>query len=320
VVQRHTTQREGLHRQAIPRGRVSYEPNSLGGGCPFQAGSAGFVSFPEPLEQDEVRGKPEKFAEHFNQATLFFDSQSPVEQAHIIAAFRFELSKLTVPAVRERVLSMLANVSPKLVGEVAAGLGMPVPKAMPRAIERVPKPELKSSPALSLLARPGQTGIRTRMVALLVTDGVDDESLLMVRDALRAQGAVAKLVGPRVGPFRGASGAMLEAEASMENEPAVLFDALVLPDGPKAVSVLARDGRTAEYIKEQYRHCKPILAMGASSALLDGAGAFRALADGTDDPGIVVAEGNETKRSIDKFIAAIARHRAFERDRDPPLV
>ena len=112
-------QRDGMHRQAIHRGRVSYEPNSLGGGCPFQSGAAGFVSFPEPVDQDEMRGHPEKFAEHYNQATLFFESQSAVEQAHIVAAFRFELSKCTVPAIRERVLSMLRNVSADLARRVA---------------------------------------------------------------------------------------------------------------------------------------------------------------------------------------------------------
>jgi catalase len=42
----HNNQRDGMHRQAVHRGRVSYEPNSLGGGCPFQAGSMGFVPFP----------------------------------------------------------------------------------------------------------------------------------------------------------------------------------------------------------------------------------------------------------------------------------
>jgi hypothetical protein len=34
----HNNQRDGMHRQAIHRGRVAYEPNSLAGGCPFQAG------------------------------------------------------------------------------------------------------------------------------------------------------------------------------------------------------------------------------------------------------------------------------------------
>ena len=57
----HNNQREGMHRQTIHRGRVTYDPNLLGGGCPFQAGGAGFVSFPEPVAADELRGKPENF-------------------------------------------------------------------------------------------------------------------------------------------------------------------------------------------------------------------------------------------------------------------
>src|SRR6185436_8706684 len=91
----HNNQRDGMHRQALHRGRVSYEPNSLGGGCPFQAGAMGFVSFPQPVEEDKLRGKPEKFADHYTQATLFWESQADWERLHIAAAFRFELSKLT---------------------------------------------------------------------------------------------------------------------------------------------------------------------------------------------------------------------------------
>ena len=43
IAQVHNNQRDGFHRQAINRGRVNYEPNSLGGGCPFQAGLQGFT-------------------------------------------------------------------------------------------------------------------------------------------------------------------------------------------------------------------------------------------------------------------------------------
>ena len=81
VAQVHNNQRDGMHRQAIPRGRVAYEPNSLGGGCPFQAGVQGFMSFPQPTEEHKVRGKPEKFAEHYNQATLFWKSQTRDREA-----------------------------------------------------------------------------------------------------------------------------------------------------------------------------------------------------------------------------------------------
>ena len=132
----HNNQRDGLHRQAIPRGKVAYEPNSLGGGCPFQAGAAGFVSFPQPIEDDKLRGKPEKFAEHYAQATLFYESQTEVEKAHIVGGFRFELSKVTVPAIRERMLASLVNVSTDLASKIAAGLGLKVPEAMPKALAK----------------------------------------------------------------------------------------------------------------------------------------------------------------------------------------
>jgi catalase len=145
-----------MHRQTIHRGRVAYEPNSLGGGCPFQAGSAGFVSVPQPVHADKVRGKPEKFADHYTQATLFYNSQTDWERNHIVAGFRFELSKLTVPAIRERMVSSLVNVSPDLAERVAAGLGMPVPAAMPRALSEPCPPEVTNSPALSVGHPPWQ--------------------------------------------------------------------------------------------------------------------------------------------------------------------
>jgi catalase len=317
-VQNH--QRDGFHRQAIHRGRVSYEPNSLAGGCPFQAGGAGFVSFPEPIRADEVRAKPEKFAEHYNQARLFFDSQSAVEQAHIIAAFRFELSKVTVPAIRARTLSMLANVSPVLARGVADGLGMALPEPMPKALARTPRPEVQESPALSTMAYPGDGSIRSRRIALLVADGVDGAALAAVQAALLEAGAVPRLVGPRVGPFETADGEQLDADASTENEPGFLFDALVLPGGQAAVERLATDGRAIECIKDQYRHCKTILAIGASRVLLEGAGASATLPDGSPDPGLLFAAADDLDGAIEDFVAAVARHRHWVRETDPPLV
>src|SRR5690348_3345223 len=59
LAQVHNNTREGFHQHTIHRGRVNYEPNSLAGGCPFQAGRMGFVSFPEPMARNDhkVRGK-----------------------------------------------------------------------------------------------------------------------------------------------------------------------------------------------------------------------------------------------------------------------
>ena len=308
-------QRDGMHRQALNRGRVAYEPNSLAGGCPYQAGTAGFVSFPEPIDDDKVRGKPEKFAEHYAQATLFYDSQTAVEKAHVADAFRFELSMVGVPAIRERMLSSLVNVSAELAAEVAAGLGMKVPAAMPKAITDPESPEVDVSPALSLTALPGEHGIRTRQIAVLVEDGAHLASLAAVYDALVDAGAVVHFVGPRVGMFVGDSGKKMEANKSMENSPGFLFDALVLPDGSAAVQALANNRQTMEFVKNLYRHCKTILALGAGRELLELAGIGPAV---DKDPGILLVKGDDAAGIISAFIEAIAAHRHFSRDSNPP--
>jgi catalase len=333
LAQVHNNQRDGMHRQAIPRGRVAYEPNSLAGGCPFQAGAAqGFVSVPARMqakeEQAKVRAKPEKFADHYTQAALFYNSQSPVEQAHIAAAFRFELSKLTVPAVRERMVASLRNASEDLARKVAQGLGMAdLPAPMPLAMPKPAKPEVTVSPALSLLARPGDGGIRGRKIAVLVAPGVAGAAIDQVQAALADAGAVPRLVGPHIGAMATAEGQPLDADASLENEPGFLFDALVLPDGEDAVKALAADGHTMEFIKDQYRHCKTILALGASARLLEKAGIAPAPGDAAKgkkgapaDPGLIVQASGDTAGALNRFIQAMGRHRHFERETDPPAL
>ncbi len=315
----HNNQRDGLHRQAIARGRVAYEPNSLAGGCPFQAGSTGFVSFPEPVKEDKLRGKPEKFAEHYAQATLFYNSQTDWEKKHIVGGFRFELSKLTVPAIRERMVASLRNVDEDLAAQVAEGLGIDLPDPLPRATDLEFTPEVTSSPALSLTALPGETGVRTRKVAILVANGVDGDSLTSLHAALTKAGAVPLFVGSRLGTFSTAGKGTIEADASMENSGPVVFDALVLPGGEAGVQALARDAHTMEFLTNQYRHGKTILALGASRMLLAKAGISQGGKDAPTDAGLLVV-GSYGSKTGTNFINAMAMHRHPERETDPPMV
>jgi catalase len=310
-----------MHRQAIHRGRVSYEPNSLGGGCPFQAGAAGFVSFPEPREHDDhkVRGKAERFADHYTQATLFWNSQTDVEKQHIINAFRFELSRVQTPAVRQRMVSGLMNVAGELAAAVASGLGIrEMPDPMPKVLTREVKPEVSVSQPLSLFARPGDASIRTRRVAILVADGCNGAAVVSLADRLTREGAVPRFVSTTLGSVQSADGQAIEVDVSLEAAPAVLYDALVLSDGDAAVTALQADGRTLEFIKDQYRHCKPILALGESQRLLRACGIDGTLPDGQQDPGLIIASG--ISAGLDDFVAAIATHRHFGRETDPPRV
>jgi catalase len=315
IAQVHNGTRDAFHQQAVHRGRVSYEPNSLGGGCPFQAGMQGMRSFPEPVVGDKVRGKPEKFADHYTQARLFWKSQAPVEQAHIVKAFTFELTRVQTNAVRRRVVAMLANVDDRLAGSVAKGLGIEVPEPLPPVLKRPPKPEVEVSKPLSLLARPGELGIKTRRIAVVVADGADAASATGVYAALAEAGAVPRFVGPRLGVIDPASGRPIDVEVTLETAPAVLFDAVVLPDGDGAVAALSKDPVALAFVSDQFRHCKPILALGASSRLLAAANV-----PGANDPGIVLAPSGEAGDALARFVNALARHRVFERVTDTATI
>jgi catalase len=309
-------QRDGIHRQAIPRGRVAYEPNSLGGGCPFQAGMKGFASFPKAITPDnepidKLRGKPEKFAEHYNQAKLFFDSQTPVEQTHIIASFRFELSKVTVPAIRLRMLSSLVNVSKELASAVADGLGLELPPAMPKALDVPVKSEINASPPLSLMALPGDGGVATRKVAILLDAATDAAAINTLQVALTEAGVVTRLLGVRLGTVKVANGGSVEADATLENSPAVLFDGMIVPDGAAS---LARSGQAIEFLKDQFRHCKTILLLGDAQSLLAAAG----ISQDQRNSGLLIE--TSAPKAAGAFIAALAKHRHVERDLDPPPV
>jgi catalase len=317
VAQAHNNQRDGFHRQAIHRGRVSYEPNSLAGGCPFQAGKMGFTSVPRsPPERDadKVRGKPERFAEHYAQATLFWNSQSAIEKQHIIRAYRFELTKVQTRAVRERVVAQLRNVAEELAAAVADGIGLTqLPDPLPKLLKRAPKPEVDMSPALSLFARPGAEGIRTRRIAVIVADGVDGAAASAVHKALADQGAVPRFVGVKLGEVQSVTGDPLDVEISMEAAPSVLWDAMVVPGGDAAADMLSQSGHAVEFLKDQYRHCKTILLVGAAQNLLAAAG----IPD-DEDPGLL--RSDDAEGALADFVAGVARHRHFERETDPPRV
>ncbi|HEY1150085.1 MAG TPA: catalase [Pseudoduganella sp.] len=319
VAQVHNNQRDGMHRQAIHRGRVNYEPNSLGGGCPFQTGRMGFMSFPEHIEEDKVRGKPELFADHYSQARLFWISQTPVEQAHIVGGFRFELTRVQTPAVRRRMVANLANVDLMLATAVADGLGMELPDPSPPAMTGEP-PEYQPSPPLSLMARPGERGIRSRRVAILVANGTDEASVRTVYEALLSDGAVPRVVGANMGQISGAGGGMLDVEVSLEAMPAPLWDAVVIPDGAQAGATLAADALALEFVRLQYRHLKPMLVVGEGTQLLAAAGIPATLPDGSHDRGVIGTELADLSGALAAFREALAMHRVWERESDPPKV
>jgi catalase len=215
---------------------------------------------------------------------------------------------------------MLANVADDLAASVAQGLGMPVPPALPKVMKKPSAPEVKASPALSLFARPGDGSIRTRRIAILVADGVAGADVKVLHDCLAAKGAVPRFVGARLGSVESADGDPIEVETTLEAVPAVLYDALVVPGGREAIKTLGKQGHAAEFVKEQYRHCKPILMLGAGQDLVENAGVPLTLSTGDPDPGMLRFPDEHVEEALAPFVEAIAKHRHFAREIDPPLV
>jgi catalase len=241
-----------------------------------------------------------------------------VEKQHIINAFRFELTKVQIPAIRERMVAGLMNVDAKLAEAVAEGLGIEdMPDPLPKVLQKRVRPEVTESKALSLFARPGDGRIRTRRVAILVAKGVTGD-VEAIAERLAAEGAVPIMVGARLGRVLSDAGKPIEIGATLDTTPSVVYDALVLPGGDLAAAALIANGRALEFVKDTYRHCKPILALGAAARVLDSANIPQALASGKADPGLIIGDVNDT---IDSFIRAIGQHRHYARESEPvPVV
>jgi catalase len=333
----HNNQRDGYMRQTINRSRTSYEPNSIGGGCPFQAGRdlGGFTSYTERIDASKVRARSSSFFDHFSQAALFYRSQSVPEQNHIVKALRFELGKLEIPAIRERMIGLLTQVDQTLAARVAEGLGIKLPidiagplnhsiPADGKVEEYQPtraKKSIETSPALSM-ANTAKDSIKTRKVAFLVADGFDDAAVLKMAKALKAAGAMGKIVAPHGGTIRGAKGTELTVDFSFLTTSSVLFDAVYVPGGQASVAALLKNADATHFINEAFKHCKTIAATGEGAELLavTYVGAEFKNEEGVSnpqagaDPGLIVSKAGDARNVANDFIAAIALHRHWDRE------
>jgi catalase len=333
----HNNQRDGYMRQTVNRGQTSYEPNSLRGGCPFQAGTdmSGFASYAERIDAQKIRERSPSFHDHFSQAKLFFKSQSEIEQNHIIKALRFELGKVETVPIRERMLFLLAQVDKELANKVAAGLGASIPAKLekpmnmsvpgdvdPKKVQPKRAIEMEPSPTLRMIDNPNfpSDTISTRKIAFLVSDGFDDAALSEMKQALMTAGAAVMTVAPRLGVLTGINGTVVKADFSFLTGSSVLFDAFYVPDGEVSVNSLKADPEVNNFLNEAYQHCKTIAASGAGVELLAAAGIVTAADEISRTgklefrPGLVATRDAYAPGLGDQFINAIAKHRHWERE------
>ncbi|HEV8115473.1 MAG TPA: catalase, partial [Acidimicrobiales bacterium] len=285
--------RDGYGQHAVHTGRTAYSPNTVGGGCPFATGEAGYVHFPQPVEGVKARRRPQSFDDHFSQATLFWNSLSEPEREHEVGAFSFELSKVAAPTIVARMVANLANVDADLADQVATHLGLKAPVGDPFV-------DVGSSPALSIA--PEESGpIEGRVVGALVTAGFDTAGVAALRKALERAGAVLHVIAPHGGAVKGTGRTTMTADATVFNADSVVYDALVVAGGTGPL-----DPKSAMMVQEAYRHHKTLAAWGSGVEALQGVGV------GEEAAGVVTGP-KVAKPFNDALVEALGWHRHWER-------
>jgi catalase len=300
----HNNQRDGIARQTINKGNVSYEPNSLGSGCPMQASwqKGGFVSYPEKLEGVKIRKRAESFGDHYSQAILFFNSLENYEKRHLVNAFHFELGKVTHPHIKEIMVEHLNHIDHKLAVDVAKGIGLKPPgKDEARQYK-------KKSPSLSQETHKANT-IKGRKISLLIEKNSEKSHVEALKKMLSDDGAIPVVISQFPGDMQIANNDPIFVDQGYLTASSVMFDAVIAMGNMENETILDSSSR---FLTEAFRHCKTIGALDKGIALLKSIG----INPEKDKVGIVVAKDQGHLESFYKnFKAALSSHRHWDREK-----
>jgi len=321
----HNNQRDGHMRQTINIDKTSYDPNTMGGGCPFQAKAAdgGFTSYAERIDAKKIRARSDSFFDHFSQAKLFFNSQSQPEKDHITEALTFELGKLKSDDIRSRMLGRLTFVDTGLAKVVAAGLGIPVPKPEQPINHSIPAdgnpknfqpvfvdPPVEKSDALSMKNTIKKSN--TRKIAILATDGVTDKTFNSIRSAVLSAGAAPAVVATHLGTIVSSKGSKIEVDESLLTTSSVLFDAVYVAGGKESIDAFLKAPQSLEFLNQSYKHFKPICIDSEAIELYKASDACQKPNDEPDNAKLAEV-GILINKNPEEFMSAVAKHRFWNR-------
>lgn len=319
----HNNQRDGQFQTQIHKGKSSYFPNSLAGGCPHLAKMAegGFTSVPAPVEAHKVRARSESFSDHYSQPALLFRSLQPWEQNHMVNAYSFELGKCTQQHIQERMLFQINKINEDLASKIAKNLGLKVPKTIDMPINQAigadadgsdqpgdVKVYLEKSPALSMTHIKSDR-IDARMIAVLAADGFNMKDYQAMKDHLESKNAMVKLIAPHGGTIKCDEGMDHKVDAALMTTESVLYDALFIPSG-KSVDTLMKEAKVFKFIDESYKYCKAIAVTDNAEDLMK-----KSQAKDYKDDKFIFIDGKP-----EEFSAAIAQHRNWDREEKAKMI
>jgi catalase len=299
----HHFQQDGHMAMRNPVGRANYQPNSFGEG-PRESPERGFTPFADVENGAKRRLRAESFADHYSQARQFFISQTRGEQHHIAAALTFELSKVKLPVIRERMVSHLLNIDETLANKVGTALGL---KKMPKPADAAmpTRQDLEALPTLSIVEK-GPQRFEGRKLGILITDGTDATMLKALQAALAKQGATFEIIAPKVGGAKASDGSWIEADQMIDGGPSVLYDAIALLPAAAAMDGLVQESTARDFVADAFAHCKFIGYVDAVTPLFEKAG----IAENLDEGCVLL----KSAKDIAGFVDTLGKLRLWGRE------
>jgi catalase len=283
-------------RQKVSTSKVNYYPNRHGKPEVSTAAEGGYVEYPQVVKGMIERTKDAKWQNHFEQATLFWNSITEIEREvtfphlqqncthirlkHIVSAATFELSRCEETAIHEAMLVRFNDVHNDFACKVAVNLGLKAPTA--KVYHTDVADGLSMLKGISAHALGSLDAVQGRKAAIIVADGVSSAQVKAIQAELKLAGILGNvlvafdylishtnysqgmIVGPRKNSVSGSeSGITLKSDFTLTNSRSTLYDALILPwHNSAGYTTLSKDGNAIHFFMEAYKHQKALLIYG----------------------------------------------------------
>jgi catalase len=217
-------QRDGMRRMDVPKGTGQLRAEQHRAGRAARKPRARIRVVPRARRRRQGPRAIGDVRRSLQPAALFYRSMSEPEQRHIVNAFTFELSKVSRPNIRQRMLGHLKNIDAICWrGSKRARHGRAGRDDQAGARADRHEAVARAQPRQESAADARRTQDRRAR-----HDGTDPAFVSALRTAVEKAGAKLQVVAPKIGGAKGKGGKLIVPDHQLAGGPSIFFDAVVV--------------------------------------------------------------------------------------------
>ena len=159
------------------------------------------------------------------------------------------------------------------------------------------------------IAAPHSKSLR---IAILATDGVDSDTLLAVRSALRDRGISSLIIGCRHGALRSAQGTHIEIDQMLADEDCAKYDGVFIPGGC-GIDLLCEDKTTINFVLDSYKNGKIVASSVGGEKLVIKAAQTAKMPNGAFVGEGVISQSDNDSHFMKRFLVALTDIQSVKR-------